>query len=1047
MDEIKNGILFCELENSQDLYYISFTRYDYKNLSNIKIFPNINGFIYSKPPRGVHYAGFINKIIECYFDWRRSEGNTPNKIERLKIKSFFNSKEISIKDKVIRIKGEIAENKETMIWDKKTKNGIIDITSNCLKSRIDLEAINADNPEELHKFVILLKKYNKLNEYKYYNEKFLELNSKLIFKINGNQLFSKIQLEPTDENNLEVNILNKEYFDSFKINNYEEIRTKMDLFYRFKEPTWTEIINDMDIIRKENQDKLHSLINNDHNIFLLTILASIGSGKTTFLRRIGYNLFLDGNNVIFLENITYFSKDNVSYLIEKIKYFSECLNKSKIFLLIDNCFRFPIKHFLNKINNIKFPLTIIGTSQELEYDKDIETFSINMETLLLSELNENEARTFAFKLLENHIIPNIESKINSKKFLNTIKSNSFIGLINTLIVDNKFHIKVENLLNKILIESDLTYNSYKFIALTYRVGVPFPVSLLKRLINRKLNKSLDEEDLIIHISRYAKNEIIYTSESNTLKLNHEQWGVDATKFIFKNDNHLKDKYKEICNNLDITNVNEKKFIFNLLNGLFIRDEFNLIEEFYFSKDFFCNLENIKDVNQFMEWLTYCLPISIINSSEDILNAVEGIFNEMIFKYPSNQELYFKSKLLKYLKEKYTDSKVIVEHFNQTGILITDDKFERLLINLSFNSKSSLYIKNYLNALDERGLKKDLKHIFKYFEFTKENIKYFNKLIEAKIYFLLKNDSHTNALICFINNIEYFQNNTMFENISLIIKNWELYHSKINIKVDIKNYYKIINNFPKDLLEISDFEKNKLGVILLRILIYYCNRDIVHNIYNLLFDLRESISNKNILDDIFIELNQKILKFLTNKGYLIFFIKNLLKILKRLKKESLITNSILENLVKKEEVIMKIKFNKSDLSFVYYFFAELYILLGDYNASEVFFEKAISISSNSAEIYNNYGNYLRDFKKNYNQAELLYLKSIEIDKEFKILKKGLPNPKYSYNLATLIIEANFSDKFTKAAEILKTILDDKNISDIFKNFSANKLDELNKLLNN
>lgn len=173
--EVKNGILYSETEDNC-FYYIDFTRCEYDKLLNITIPPNINGFIYSKTPKGIQQVGLLNKFIETFFD--SININTRNQINRKKIKIIFEmNDEKGLKNRIPHLKDDLMKEwDKTRIFNNKNKLGFINIKTNCLVSLIDLKPIDANNPDKLLIFILLLKKYNRISEYDNYLEKLKLLN-------------------------------------------------------------------------------------------------------------------------------------------------------------------------------------------------------------------------------------------------------------------------------------------------------------------------------------------------------------------------------------------------------------------------------------------------------------------------------------------------------------------------------------------------------------------------------------------------------------------------------------------------------------------------------------------------------------------------------------------------------------------------------------------------------------------------------------------------------------------------------------------------------
>jgi hypothetical protein len=168
-------------------------------------------------------------------------------------------------------------------------------------------------------------------------------------------------------------------------------------------PTWSDIANNLDAPRKITDRiiaELEASFESDHKVNLVALLGSAGSGKSTSLKRIAFQLTQIGRTVFFSYS-EYFPR--IDALIESISFFGE-----RVYLIFDNAelILHPISKALEKLSGLKFPPVIILGSRTNVFDRINRNLdeSISIHEYKMPNLDRDEIVSLIHILDDNNLL-------------------------------------------------------------------------------------------------------------------------------------------------------------------------------------------------------------------------------------------------------------------------------------------------------------------------------------------------------------------------------------------------------------------------------------------------------------------------------------------------------------------------------------------------------------------------------------------------------------------------------------------------------------------
>jgi DNA replication protein DnaC len=180
-------------------------------------------------------------------------------------------------------------------------------------------------------------------------------------------------------------------------------------------PTWADINYELDAPRKITNDVFKSVeylfSSGDSRIRCIAILGSAGSGKSTVLKRLCYNLVKAGRSVYHChsENLP-----SVEDLVDALEMMNE-----RVVLALDNA-ELVLKHLAKmaqQLDKIKFPPIFIMASRTNIFDRVSSKFApiINLEEVPMRNLDREEVIDILKKLDENNLLGKLKGLTNENR--------------------------------------------------------------------------------------------------------------------------------------------------------------------------------------------------------------------------------------------------------------------------------------------------------------------------------------------------------------------------------------------------------------------------------------------------------------------------------------------------------------------------------------------------------------------------------------------------------------------------------------------------------
>jgi len=329
-------------------------------------------------------------------------------------------------------------------------------------------------------------------------------------------------------------------------------------FYNGSEPTWQDIANDADSKRDLLPKILEAVARNRGQPAFLLITGEPGSGKSTLLRRIGLELYKRDEAVLFHHQ----GRDTLSLHLIREAYDSLRL---PIYVLVDDIFRKQnVQGFLNDMGSTGLPLFVIATSRSNEQEEtranilrltDTTEYELGALSLaeidgLISKLSERDA----LAIYEANALGSLKKAMESESQL--------LALMARLVEGTDFETIIQKEL-KFLKDSKpeyLLYNAYTYICALYSVGVPTPISLLKRLVNaQNIYRDI--------INRDEVRGIIKSAQDKTVRARHEFVAEVVANRVWPEVEQLEEVYIDVLSKIDPGEAEERKTALLLFRSL------------------------------------------------------------------------------------------------------------------------------------------------------------------------------------------------------------------------------------------------------------------------------------------------------------------------------------------------------------------------------------------------------------------------------------------------------------------------------------------------
>ena len=521
---------------------------------------------------------------------------------------------------------------------------------------------------------------------------------KLIIKIlndDKGEIISKKEFKLVDENNnIETDIFDNEYFESYKLN-YDFSKSNyffidLDSIKSLKWKINDDLILFMTNIIKNNKIKIILSIN--ENSFIINEKHHNKDNK-----EIIYDIFQTNKNIIDLSDIIFCFKNSMN------KFLKDFSNKKRTKLIKNNnsiMFRAlsPTNpHRLFNCKKINFDLNCKSTDHDLiacdnnKYRKNIPRLTVILDgfdylTIYKQEFDEKDSieiniepyyENFCFSLLnKNHTLKEFKE---NKKFL---ENNS----------DKCFHIFIGGFLSRYINNTNSTGKEINYEECFLAGNLMLKNYLILSKNNIDYITDIDEYNIVVPKIKKCLKERLYEEKKETLR----KIRIKEKKFVLDCINQSKSQKKEYNSLLDFncTSFLSKKNIFNnLTKNSFINSYEN---KAIFDKNY---LFKNKTPQSYNNKYTNINQIGIINSPLIIKKQ-----NKFIL--PNNNE---KKKIM--LKKIYNKN-FEIDNYNKSATKINNKTLPTFLYKHNINDKSDNYMNKKINIkklnLNLRKTRYDLK---------------------------------------------------------------------------------------------------------------------------------------------------------------------------------------------------------------------------------------------------------------------------------------------------------------------------------------------------
>jgi tetratricopeptide (TPR) repeat protein len=883
----------------------------------------------------------------------------------------------------------------------------------------------------------------------------------------------------------QLRLLSTRFFEEIK-----KIPASALEFYAFTEPSWSDIVNDFDVIRSDHETIINELEEYENRLIFLPILAPSCEGKSTFLRRLAYELFLKGKSVLFLETDPRFWNINTEQLAVDLQELCKSLG-TDLYLLIDDCFQCDVEFLLLSTANKLIPLKIVGTSQTREYKKSVER---NRATVIrkgrpfhLSNLRKHEITGLVAKFQNFGIIEITDDQVH-EAINDTYKTKGqFVELISRLLPRNRFDARVRLFLDTVQ-TNKIIYSSYCYISLVCQFGLIMPLSLVTKLIYEKHGLVVNEADILQEITRLAKGEIhISTIEDVVyIHLRHRRWAIESVKVLFPHSEVATSDYERIINLSDETSLAERKLTVNLLLGLIKFQNVKTARKIYFSEAFQAKLGSMQRQISAQDYIDNWLPLKLNfrGANQEDLSLLDEVLMKSLQQNPIDQELYFKQKYLQFLKDDSQNSTatIITKFLDNSSLNYSSIKYdsgishESILQGLSLFPRSDILAYAFIENLSLMGKYDEIRTIFDNFVFTTSALFIFKK---AAFYFeneeyekawtilqtsLTKESMHLGRLWRnYYQPLLYCDYDMALQQIEIIERkdsNWAsaqqrqafylkaelylIYSKKEEMQVLWEKHKQkrspclmylwyivsmtFLGKYPNPQLMLAKLLVNPIfktesysginaeyfvNALYHLAKLFYQNHRFWADSYTCLQLARELAIHRHLytirIDNLINRLNNTLIESTTDIRNSHEMIMRIIMITRRF--QSIIPSAIRFEILSNLQVLYQTLLTQEKINFHTYFeYALTLVQFGKKIEARKFFQKAIELKPNNAELNNQFANFLKDELGEYDQAEIYYRQAIASSKKENMAK-------YRNNLAILFIDSMNVERFEEAKQLL------------------------------
>lgn len=298
-------------------------------------------------------------------------------------------------------------------------------------------------------------------------------------------------------------------------------------FYDGARPIWSDIVFNRDIRRDVTDELMRNIEGEKNGLFVHRFIAPGGSGKSTFLLRVGYELVT--NRCLVL----YHQRDKNVLNAKAILDFHENSSRERAFLLIDDVARVSnFEGFFTYLVELNPNITILLASRSFEYVA-VDPHNSRRNNLpsersyVLDRLTDNEITSLINKLANLGKIRQPESEITELvEYYGTRSNRSILPLVFLLTRKNNFDNIITDELKRLRNTSLVLYNAYRYVCLLHTMDAYATRVLLSNLV--------DDKNIIYELSSLLVGLIEEFGEQ--IRARHDLIAEQTVRIMFEMDN-------------------------------------------------------------------------------------------------------------------------------------------------------------------------------------------------------------------------------------------------------------------------------------------------------------------------------------------------------------------------------------------------------------------------------------------------------------------------------------------------------------------------------
>lgn len=328
-------------------------------------------------------------------------------------------------------------------------------------------------------------------------------------------------------------------------------------FYNGSEAKWIDLQNfveaERDIYNEVMDNLFDDAVSIDNETTSYGILSEAGTGKSTLLKRLAYDLCKDFNQIVFWYN----GERRLNFSIIESIYQRK---QKRIFIFVDRGSKYSgnLESVRRSCTLVKIPVTIVIADRINEWNL-VSAFNFHFtQKWIIGRLSDNEIEKVVNKLDEfncNGELKHLTIEQRIEVFKNYSNRQLLIALIQATHGGDFKELIIEEYLS---IPDEIARRAYLYICTMHSFGKGIRITTLARCLGIKLSEVSEYfkylEGLIdynddLYMSRHAIiSEIIFFAEPEEARINILEQLIKKLDLGYISDYHI---YKSLTNNIDL----------------------------------------------------------------------------------------------------------------------------------------------------------------------------------------------------------------------------------------------------------------------------------------------------------------------------------------------------------------------------------------------------------------------------------------------------------------------------------------------------------------